>query len=471
MNDAAPTAAPELSRDLGRRELATVIVVSTLLNSTSLKLRRVLELSMEAITDALEAEAGSIFLLDEERDELEIHVPTGSAGEALRGIRIPRGHGLVGWVVDNGQPLLIEDAAKDPRFSGNIDDESGFRTKSVLAVPLKVRGRVIGALEVLNRKSGGVFKRSDVAFMGALANQVAVALENARLYSALEHAYEEVKRLDEKKSDFIAVAAHELLTPLTVLSAQVELLEHEAGGADAEASDLIPLIEGVRKSMNRMTKLSQDLINMMLVERDKVPVEARELRIGGVVERVVRDLGTIARRRRQELMYDMFPNDNELKVFGDDRAISHALSNLLINSIRFTPDDGVIQVIVADVGDEVRVTVKDTGIGIPAEEHERVFESMYEVQSSMLHSTGTYEFRSGGLGIGLAITKGIIDAHKGRIWVESEEGRGATFTFTLPSASSSDQRAVTGALAALPQLGMESDAEPPEGGDQSVPSA
>ena len=167
----------------------------------------------------------------------------------------------------------------------------------------------------------------------------------------------------------------------------------------------------------------------------------------------------------------MFPNDNELKVFGDDRAISHALSNLLINSIRFTPDDGVIQVIVADVGDEVRVTVKDTGIGIPAEEHERVFESMYEVQSSMLHSTGTYEFRSGGLGIGLAITKGIIDAHKGRIWVESEEGRGATFTFALPSASSSDQRAVTGALAALPQLGMESDAEPPEGGDQSVPSA
>ena len=458
MNEGAQSAAPELSRDLGRRELATVIVVSTLLNSTSLKLRRVLELSMEAITDALDAEAGSIFLLDEERDELEIHVPTGAAGEALRGIRIPRGHGLVGWVVDNGQPLLIEDAAKDPRFSGNIDDETGFTTRSVLAVPLKVRGRVIGALEVLNRRGGGIFKRYDVAFMGALANQVAVALENARLYSALEHAYEEVKRLDEKKSDFIAVAAHELLTPLTVLSAQVELLEHEAGTPDASAADLVSLIEGVRKSMNRMTKLSQDLINMMMVERDQVPVEAAALQLGRVVEQVVRDLGTIARRRRQELMYDMFPSDNELTVYGDERAIKHALNNLLVNAIRFTPDDGTIQVIAADVGDEVRVTVKDTGIGIPSSEHERVFESMYEVQSSMQHSTGTYEFRSGGLGIGLAITKGIIDAHKGRIWLESEEGRGATFTFALPAAATSDKRAVTGALAALPQLAASDDA-------------
>ena len=120
----------------------------------------------------------------------------------------------------------------------------------------------------------------------------------------------------------------------------------------------------------------------------------------------------------------------------------------------------------AAVGDEVRVSVKDTGIGIPASEHERIFETMYEVQNSKHHSTGTYEFRSGGLGIGLAITKGIIDAHKGRIWVESEEGKGATFTFALPALDSADQRLVSGALSTLPQLGSLADDEP----DGSAPS-
>ena len=443
--------APELVQDLRRSELQTIIVVSTLLNSTSLKLRKVLELSMEAITDALDAEAGSIFLLDERRNELEIHVPTGGAGDVLRGIRIPRGHGLVGWVVDNGEPLLIQDAAKDPRFKGTIDDSTGFRTRSVLAVPLKVRGRCIGAIEVLNRREGGVFARSDLAFMGALANQVAIALENARLYSALETAYEEVKQVDDLKSKFIAVAAHELITPITVLTAHVELLEAEAEQRESDP-ELAQFLDGVRNGIARLANLSHDLINMMMVDRKRLPVEARRIEVATLVEEVVRELGSLARRRRQELTYDLGP-PGSTEVLADVTYLKHVLHNLLMNAIRFTDDQGNISVQAAAVDGEVRVSVRDDGIGVSKEEQERIFDKLYSSQPALNHSSGTYEFRSGGLGLGLAIARGVIEAHGGRIWVESEEGKGSTFTFALPAADVADVRSITADLAGLPRLG------------------
>jgi len=453
--EAPPT--PASVQDLRRSELQTIIVVSTLLNSTSLKLRKVLELSMEAITDALDAEAGSVFLLDEGKDELEIHVPTGDAGELLRGIRIPRGHGLVGWVVDNGEPLLIEDASKDPRFAGAIDESTGFRTRSVLAVPLKVRGRCIGAIEVLNKRSGGAFRRSDLAFMGALANQVAIALENARLYSALETAYEEVKRVDDLKSKFIAVAAHELITPITVLTAHVELLESEAESRESDP-ELAQFLDGVRNGIARLASLSHDLINMMMVDRKRLPVEAQRVDIAQLVEEVVRELGSLARRRKQELTYDV-GEPRSADVLADSSYMKHVLHNLLMNAIRFTDDNGNISVRVRAVDDEVRVSVRDDGIGVPVEEQERIFDKLYSSQSALHHSSGTYEFRSGGLGLGLSIAHGIIEAHGGKLWVDSNEGQGSTFTFSLPAAHTADVRSITADLAKLPRLGADEDGD------------
>ena len=430
-----------LSRDLGKRELETIIMVSTLLNSTALKMERVLQLAMQAIAEAMDAEAGSIFLLDEERGELEIHVPTGDSSEQLQGLRIPKDHGIVGWVVTSGKPLLIEDAAQDERFTGKIDDETGFVTHSVLAVPMKVRGKVIGALEILNKRGGGTFKRSDVAFMGALANQVAIALENARLYAALTGTYEEVKRLDDLKSNFINVAAHELLTPITVLSAYVDLLESETSEAGEDGRTVTDAVLGVRNGLSRLTKLSHDLINMMLIDERRIQVDFAPVDVGEVLESVVREVGGFARRRRQELTHHLDPGAGDLFVHGDAARLKHVVHNLLMNAIRFTPDGGRVGVTAALQEHEVRVSVQDNGIGIPKSEHQRIFDKMYELSPVSSHSSGTYQFRSGGLGLGLSIAKGIVDAHSGRIWVESESGQGSTFTFALTHVDAADPRA------------------------------
>jgi len=214
----------------------------------------------------------------------------------------------------------------------------------------------------------------------------------------------------------------------------------------------------VRNGIARLASLSHDLINMMMVDRKRLPVEAQRVDIAQLVEEVVRELGSLARRRKQELTYDV-GEPRSADVLADSSYMKHVLHNLLMNAIRFTDDNGNISVRVRAVDDEVRVSVRDDGIGVPVEEQERIFDKLYSSQSALHHSSGTYEFRSGGLGLGLSIAHGIIEAHGGKLWVDSNEGQGSTFTFSLPAAHTADVRSITADLAKLPRLGADEDGD------------
>jgi GAF domain-containing protein len=166
--------------------LERLLELSSLLNST-LKLDELLATIMSATTELTAAETSSLLLLDEEADELTVTVATGAPGEAVVQQRVPAGAGIAGWVVENGEPVVVDDAKSDSRFYGDIDEKTGFETRSILAVPMTTRERTIGVIEAINKRDGS-FDERDTEIATALANHAAIAIENAQLYARLADA-------------------------------------------------------------------------------------------------------------------------------------------------------------------------------------------------------------------------------------------------------------------------------------------
>jgi GAF domain-containing protein len=173
-----------LDEEVAKRD--RLVEVAGLLSST-LKLEQLLVMITESAAELLEAETSSLLLLDEETGELLIDIATGEIGREVVQKRVPAGSGIAGWVVENGEPTVVNSPRDDPRFYGDIDAKSGFETKSILAVPMRTKERVIGVIEVINKRDGG-FEDDDVKLTTALAGQAATAIDNARLYAKLADA-------------------------------------------------------------------------------------------------------------------------------------------------------------------------------------------------------------------------------------------------------------------------------------------
>ena len=166
--------------------LRRIIEITSLLNST-LNLDELLQLIMSSASELLGAETSSLLLLDEEAGDLVIHVATGESGAQVERQRVPAGQGIAGWVLEKGETTVVDDATKDDRFYKAMDEASGFQTRNMLALPLKVRDKTIGVVEVINKREGS-FEQRDQELAGALANQAAIAIDNARLYAKLADA-------------------------------------------------------------------------------------------------------------------------------------------------------------------------------------------------------------------------------------------------------------------------------------------
>jgi signal transduction histidine kinase len=261
----------------------------------------------------------------------------------------------------------------------------------------------------------------------------------AYISSELQETQQKLEKLDKSKSNFISVAAHELKTPLTLIEGYTAML----GDLLPKEVDSSPrtLLGGIHTGIHRLREIVDDMIDVSLIDNSLLSLNFQPLWINRIVTLLLDDLRSTINERQQIVEFNSFPGSEEL-IFADPERIYQAFKNVIINAIKFTPDGGKVTIDGRLLPGFIEVTITDTGIGISLEDQATIFEKFEQVGEISLHSSGKTKFKGGGPGLGLAITRGIIDAHGGAIWVEStgydeEKCPGSTFHILLPQRSQS----------------------------------
>jgi signal transduction histidine kinase len=396
--------------------LQRILQISQILTST-FDLDQLLHLILSAATELTNTEAASIMLLDEGGTVLRFAASNGRAMSKLASMRVPISGSIAGSILMAGKPMVIEDVKHDPRHFDGVDKQLDFESRSMLGVPLLLRERGIGVLEALNKVDNAAFTEEDGQLLMTLAAQAAVAIENARLVTALQKAYAQLNRVDQIKSDFIAIASHELRTPLGLILGYAAMLK------DDVSPEAVAQVEVVLHSALRLRDLIDDMVNVQHIEEGKAKLLIEEFAMQEMIQAAIQSVKELYIAKEHNVSVDA--PETPLMVKADRAKLTLVLNNLLTNAIKFTEPGGRILISMVAANGEAYVHVADTGIGIPANEIERIFERFYQVEP---HLTRTH----GGLGLGLAIAKGMVELHGGRMWVESVEGMGSRFSFTVP---------------------------------------
>ncbi|MCC6901298.1 MAG: PAS domain S-box protein [Polyangiaceae bacterium] len=238
------------------------------------------------------------------------------------------------------------------------------------------------------------------------------------LRAAEERSRAEREHLDQLRDQFLSIAAHELRTPVTVIKTHVQLMERRApGGHDEREGQAFAVI---RRQCDRLNRLVQDLLEVSRLQLGRMTLQQRPIELASLIEKVIQAMHALSERHPLKIEVSARPH-----VRGDAERIEQVMMNLLDNAIRYSPQGGEITVQVRLVGDEARVEVTDQGLGIPAELQPRIFERFFRA-----HAGSSFDY--GGLGVGLNVSKSIVELHAGRLWFESQEGSGSTFHLALP---------------------------------------
>ncbi|MDZ4768797.1 MAG: GAF domain-containing sensor histidine kinase [Chloroflexota bacterium] len=398
--------------------LTRITEISAALNS-QVKLKPLLGMIMDASVEIAEAEAASVLLWDPKTNELRFATTTtGDDSDTLIGIPVPLEGSIAGSVLLENRTVMVNDVRRDRRHYGGVDKQTDFQTRSVLGVPMRVKNRVIGVLEAVNKRVLP-WTADDASNLATLASQAAVALESAQMVSALQKANEELNRLDKLKSDFIAIASHELRTPLGVILGYASFLQDTG---DPEVREHADKVVG---SALQLRRIIEDLTNLRYIEQNPTNLTLVQTPLAQFLSEVVHDALGLSNAKGHRLQY--IPPTPEILVDVDAPRLTMAITNILNNAIRFTPEGGRIMVQTkVQPSRQVWVLISDTGIGLAREQLERVFDRFYQVEDHMTR-------REGGLGIGLSIARALVEAHSGRIWASSTGlNQGTTVTIALP---------------------------------------
>ncbi len=246
----------------------------------------------------------------------------------------------------------------------------------------------------------------------------------------LERANEELRKIDAMKSEFVSIASHELRTPLAAIKNAIQLiLQGKTGAINENQTKFLSMAE---RNINRLTNILNNLLDLSKIESGKIELKFEDVVFKSLIELTVSSLRPQADGKSIKVISEI--SEGLPAVYGDKEKIEQILINLIGNAIKFTPEGGNIYVSATPFSEEreggishkVAISVKDTGIGISPEYLDSIFDKFYQVEGTLQRSVG-------GTGLGLAITKGLVETHQGKIWVESEVGKGSTFTFTLPA--------------------------------------
>lgn len=254
----------------------------------------------------------------------------------------------------------------------------------------------------------------------------------------LEKANAELQRVEKMKSDFVVLAGHELRTPLTVIYGYLQILRANPVIPGAEDDEGSPrhLLSKVSEAVKRLSEVIQDILNVSLIDANRLDLSHEPVFVHSVVQSVLHNLRSFGPQRN--LIFELGPGVKRVPVIeGDPRRLHQAIGNIISNAIKYTPDNGTITVDAEPLDDVVHIWVKDTGVGIPPQELVHIFERFYVLEDVALHRSSKTAFKGGGLGLGLVVAKGIVEAHNGKVWAESAghdevKRPGSTFHILLP---------------------------------------
>jgi NtrC-family two-component system sensor histidine kinase KinB len=494
--------------------------------SASLDLSEVLQRILSQTMSTLDVEAASLALIDEETGELEFKEASGSGAESMIGIRLARGEGIAGWVVDRGEPIIVEDVQKDTRFYPDVDQQIGFKTNALACVPIHIKGEIKGILEAINPRLGA-FEAHQLEILMGIAGLAGTAIEHARLFTETQAArqryaglfedsidpilisdldgritdtnyhaqtflgrssemiigsqvmdlhvpndgskipelsalqpgvalsYEatathsdgthlpievhvkridvgrqpvlqwmmrdisERKTLDQLRLDLTSMLFHDLRSPLGNIISSLEVMKTSIREDDEEMDAIISVAQ---RSSRRLSRLIDSLLDINLLESGTAVLRKSTSSIAQLLKEAIEEVQPIADAKSQRLVVDRdgrgFP---DLEI--DKDMIRRVMINLVENAVKYTPSDGSIVISVDQFNGEIRVVVRDTGPGIELKDQKRIFEKFARVER---------KGRSKGLGLGLAFCRLAVEAHGGKIWVESGSEPGSVFCFTLP---------------------------------------
>ena len=372
-------------------------------------LHELLERIMVEARRLADAEASSLLLWDAEREQLFFEVALGEQTGGVKEVRLRLGEGIAGSAALSGKPISVPDARRDERWSSRADEATGFETRAVLAVPMKRRGRLVGVIEVLNRRSGGPFSLHDEANLLALASQAAVVIENARLYEENVR----VARL-AAVGKTVSELAHCMKNILNgILGGQYLLdaaLDKDDRGRLAKAWDIVK---------RNTTFLSDLVLDMLTYAKDREP-HYEETDVNDLVVTVAELLSGRADKRGIKVETETDPALPSAYV--DPTAVYRVLLNLGTNAIDACEKDVGRVALGTRVSEEgwFAIVVEDNGCGIPSEHRGRLFKEFFSTKGSK------------GTGLGLAVSGKIVSEHGGQINVTSEEGGGTRFEILLP---------------------------------------
>jgi signal transduction histidine kinase len=395
-------------------------------------------------SEFLEVQRGYLFLVDyeqgaENHNEYLLRGVTGMGDTNPAPGKIAQDCPLVTFFQDELRPLTQEEIDTRTQFRKMTHEERAWLDSlgADVFAPIFSKNEWIGMMALGPKASGSAYSTQDLMLLSTIADQTAIALENTRLveglvrlnndfrraYSALDQANRRLERLDRTKTDFISIASHELRTPLTLISGSSQmLLEDPALQANPYYQQML---SKMYSGTLRLHEIVDSMLDMAKIDTRGLELETRSVLVGELINTVYQQLQKSASDRKQTIK--IFNLDSLPPLVADPEAMRKVFYHLLINAIKYTPDGGEITIKGRELSANpvdlpsggVEIVIMDTGIGIDPQYQELIFAKFYQTGELALHSSGKTKFKGGGPGLGLAIARGIVQAHHGKIWVES----------------------------------------------------
>jgi signal transduction histidine kinase len=409
--------------------LAELLDFGHLLVST-LDYKKVMNLIMQKFCDYLHAETSSLLLVDEATNDLVFQVALGNAGDVVKQFRLKKGEGLAGYAAQTGELLIVDNVKQDKRHLGLVDIESKFKTVSMMVVPLTIKSKTIGVIEIINSKRADGFTGDDMNTLSLLAPFAAVAIENSRYSSSLEKMVLErtreletsnrrLQNIDSSKTEFLSNVAHELRTPLSAIKTFLTLLNNGALGSVNSAQQEI--VTDCHKEIGRLLRMIESLLDLAQIEAGIIDLNFQKLLVSEQVEKAVKLLEPNAHERNLK----MIVSSDKKFVRADADKLHQVLINLIGNAIKFSREHKPIIIKATDKGKHICFSIKDYGTGMTEKQLGTLFTRFQQFSDGI--STKQH-----GTGLGLAISKKLVEQMKGRIEVFSRPGQGSDFRFFLP---------------------------------------